>query len=88
MRSFPMATNEVRDLVYAIGIRSRARTAEDGPVHFTIAFVIVIAVVILDDGCIGFNDEALGALIEFGRKEISVDAFRRSSSQQKFSVRR
>ena len=40
----------------------------------SIAFVIVISAVILDDGCVGFDDETLGPLIEFGREEIGVDA--------------
>ena len=29
---------------------------------------------ISDDGCVGFDDETLGPLIEFGREEIGVDA--------------
>lgn len=40
----------------------------------SIAFVIFISVVISDDGCVGFDDETLGPLIEFGREEIGVDA--------------
>ena len=41
--------------------------------YFMTAIVIYL-VIISYDGCIGFNDETFGALVQFGHDEIGIDA--------------